>query len=274
MRRESHVRFCEGAGGQFPRATRRNIYVRSERAGHRVMASVVQFIETKLRLKVNRDKSAVARPRERHFVGFHLRGSEESGEPEVLPSKRSKDRLAAKVRQLTPRSWGQAVTDCITRINAYLIGWMAFFGVCSPTPELARLLHNIDAHIRRRLRALLLRQWKRKRFIARRLIRLGARPVTAWRTLYQGRKSLWALSHCAVVDHALDNNYFAAQGLASLEALYRAQPRLRQRPQPAAQPAGVDSCGRQSRRRPRTRIELPRTRTNGQAATLVSEHAD
>jgi len=80
---------------------------------------------------------------------------------------------------------------------------------------------EVASGIRRRLRALLLRQWKRKRFIARRLIRMGARASTAWRVVYEGRKSLWALSHCGPVDYALDKRYFAKQGLFSLEHHYR-----------------------------------------------------
>jgi hypothetical protein len=72
------------------------------------------------------------------------------------------------------------------------------------------------------LRALLLRQWKRRRFIARRLIRMGARPKTVWRRLYEGRKSLWALSHCGPVDHVLSKGYFAQRGLFCLEQAYRA----------------------------------------------------
>ena len=70
MRREFHVRFCEGGGVRFPSATRRNIYVRSERAGQRVMESITRFIRRKLKLKVNEAKSAVARPQERKFLGF------------------------------------------------------------------------------------------------------------------------------------------------------------------------------------------------------------
>ena len=92
----------------------------------------------------------------------------------------------------------------------------------SCTDAVVRTLHNLDAHIRRRLRAVLLRQWKRKRFIVRRLIRLGARARTAWRRVYEGKKSLWALSHCGPVDYALDTVYFAEHGLLSLELQYHA----------------------------------------------------
>ena len=198
-----------------------NIYVRSERAGQRVMASVVRFIEGRLRLKVNQTKSAVAKPEERHFVGFRLRRNPEDGSVEVLLSKRSEERIGTKIRELTPRSLGRAVTACITGLNRYLRGWVNFFGK-SCTEGVAKTLHGLDAHIRRRLRALLLRQWKRRRFIARRLIRMGARPKTVWRRVYEGRKSLWALSHCGPVDHVLSKAYFAQRGLLCLEQSYRA----------------------------------------------------
>ncbi len=213
-------------GHRFVRyADDENIYVRSERAGRRVMASVVRFIERQLRLKVNQAKSAVARPEERHFVGFSLRRNPEDGTIEVLLSKRSKDRIDAKIRELTPRAWGQSLRDCISTLNAYLRGWLNFFGT-SCTDAAVRTLHNLDAHIRRRLRALLLRQWKRRRFIVRRLIRLGARASTAWRVVYEGCKALWALSHCGPVDYALDKRFFADQGLFSLEHQYREMHRV------------------------------------------------
>ena len=202
-----------------------NVYVRSERAGHRVMASVVRFIERRLRLKVNQTKSAVARPEERHFVGFSLRRNPEDNTVDVVLSKRSKTRIDARVRELTPRAWGQSLKGCITPLNTYLRGWLNFFGT-SCTDAVVRTLHTLDAHIRRRLRALLLRQWKRRRFIVRRLIRMGARPSTAWRVVYEGHKALWALSHCGPVDYALDKQYFADQGLFSLEHRYREMHRV------------------------------------------------
>jgi RNA-directed DNA polymerase len=208
-------------GHRFVRyADDENIYVSSERAGQRVMVSVVQFIERRMRLKVNRAKSAVARPEERHFVAFTLRRNPEDGQIEVRLSKRSKERIDSKIRELTPRAWGNTPKACISQLNAYLRGWLNFFGA-SCTKVVVRALHKLDAHIRRRLRALLLRQWKRKRFIARRLIQMGARATTAWSRVYEGRKSLWALSHCGPVDYALDKAYFAEKGLLSLERLYR-----------------------------------------------------
>ncbi len=200
-----------------------NIYVRSERAGQRVMQSVTRFIEGRLRLEVNQDKSAVARTEERHFIGFRLRREPLDGTVDVLLSKRSKERVDERIGQLTPRNWGRSMRACITQLNVYLRGWFGFFGLC--TGESERTFGYLDAHIRRRLRAIQLRHWKRKRTIARRLVRLGVTRKTAWRRVYEGRKSTWALSHDPAVDRGLRNAYFAERGLVSLVELWRAKHR-------------------------------------------------
>ncbi|MBP1626961.1 MAG: hypothetical protein H6Q00_1436 [Holophagaceae bacterium] len=97
-----------------------NIYVRSERAGKRAMERVCRFIEKWLRLKVNEQKSAVAHPEERHFLGFSLRREPLEGEVEVLLSKRSKERIDRRIRELTPRTWGNSLRECIRQTNGYL----------------------------------------------------------------------------------------------------------------------------------------------------------
>ena len=196
-----------------------NIYVRSERAGKRVMDSITRFIEGRLRLKVNRGKSAVAKPEDRHFLGFRLKREPMDGSVEVLLSARSKDRIAESIQTKTPRNWGQSLKSCIKGLNAFLNGWIGFFWICTAAEE--RTIQALDAHIRRRLRAILLKQWKRKRSIARRLIKLGVKPKTAWRGVYKGRKSWWALSHSSAVDQGLRNAYFAERGLASLAEKWR-----------------------------------------------------
>jgi len=196
-----------------------NIYVRSQRAGQRVMASVVDFIERRLRLKVNVAKSAIARPEERHFVGFRFQCDALSGEVEGLLSKRSEDRIEARIREMTPRNWGRSLQACILQLNDYLVGWLGFFGVCTTGAE--RTFQRLDAHIRRRLRAIHLAHWKSKSGIRRKLIQLGTQATTAWRSVYQGRKSLWKLSHSPAVERALRNAYFAERGLVSLKERWR-----------------------------------------------------
>ena len=141
------------------------------------------------------------------------------GTVEVLPSKRTRERINEKIRELTPRNYGQSLKDCIRELNVYLLGWIGFFWICTGAAE--QIFHNLDAHIRRRLRALLLRQWKRRRSIAKRLIKLGVKPKTVWNGIYRGKKSWWALSHCFPVDRGLRNAYFAKRGLESLESRWR-----------------------------------------------------
>lgn len=212
-------RELERRGHRFVRyADDCNVYVRSERAGQRVMASIVRFIEGRMRLKVNVAKSAVARPEERHFVGFRLRREPLDGEVEVLLSKRSQERLDARIRELVPRNWGNTLRACILQLNAYLLGWIGFFGIC--TAGIERTLQTRDAHIRRRLRALVLKQWKRKRTMVRELIALGVKPKTAWR-IYDEHRSWWALSHATAVDRGLRNAYFAERGLVSIAETWR-----------------------------------------------------
>src|SRR4030042_5041809 len=155
--------------GRYADAT--NVYVASERAGKRVMASVTRFIEKRLRLKVNASKSAVAKPEGRHFLGCRLRRDPLEGDVEVLLSKRSTERIQKRIRELTPRNWGQSLRACLRGLKAYMNGWMGFFQLVTEGER--RLLTTLDAHIRRHMRAILLRQWKTKRTIARRLIRLG-----------------------------------------------------------------------------------------------------
>ena len=205
-------RELERRGHRFVRyADDCNIYVRSEKAGKRVMASVTRFIEGRLRLKVNAKKSAVARPETRHFLGYRLRKSADG--VEVLLSERSEKRLRDRIRELTPRNWGRSVAACIQSINAYTQGWLGHFGIC--TSGIERSVTSADAHIRRRLRAITLRHWKTKRTIAHRLIKLGIKRKTAWKYVYEGRKSIWALSH-GVVDRAMPKAYFTKLGFEPL----------------------------------------------------------
>ena len=198
-----------------------NIFVGSERAGQRAMASITRFIEGRLRLKVNASKSAVARPGDRHFLGFSLRVDSKDGTVKVMLSRRTLQRATRRLVELTPRSWGSSFRRCISQINVYLRGWYGFFGICSSAAEY--MLRNLDARLRRRLRAIQLRHWKCKRTIARNLIRRGLQRRTAWRSVYAGRQSLWALSNTRATVTALPNKLFTELGLVSLVNLHRLQ---------------------------------------------------
>ncbi|MGH2941172.1 MAG: group II intron maturase-specific domain-containing protein [Solirubrobacteraceae bacterium] len=112
---------------------------------------------------------------------------------EIGLSERTKRNAMARVRQLTPRTWRGTLQSCIARINAWLRGWHQFFGIASTEEQ--QQMRRIDAHIRRRLRAILLHHWKRQRTIVRRLVALGVKPQHAWHAVYAGKKSTWSLSH-------------------------------------------------------------------------------
>jgi RNA-directed DNA polymerase len=228
-------RELEQRGHRFVRyADDCNIYVRSEHAGERVMASISRFIERRLRLKVNREKSAVARPGARHFVGFSLQKSG-AWSVTIRLSKRSTQRIRRKIVELTPRNWGDSVRSLIERLNQYLEGWIGFFKICSPS-EAQVGLKILDSHIRRRMRALILKQKKRKLFILRWLIRKRRVPVwKAMRDVYGGRRSLWALSISASAHKAMSSYYFDELGLLRLKRRWR-----QLQPQPVIAPAQLE----------------------------------
>ena len=182
-----------------------NIFVRSERAGQRVMGSVRKFLQRRLRLLVNEEKSKVARPEEIHFLGFRLRKPKDRTKVEVLVSKRTKERMDAKIRELTPRAWGQSPTRCIEGINVYLRGWSGYFRICTEE-NVYRLLHW-DAHIRRRLRAILVRQKKRPRHLYRHLQHRGASERGAKHTAWC-RRGTWYRSNTPGMTVAYRNAWF------------------------------------------------------------------
>lgn len=212
-----------------------NIYVRSKKAGQRALESTTRFIEKRLRLKVNQAKSAVAQPKDRSFLGFRLEVDELNGKVDIRLSDKSKRKIDTKIRELTPRGWGQSLDTCIKRINATLIGWIGYFKLCSEQEE--RTFRGLDAHIRRRLRAIQLKHWKRKRTIVKQLIQLGVKAKTAWKYIYQGRKSFWALSHTPAVDRGLRVAFFTERGLVSLGDRWRSL-----QPKPNAQMSLAFEC--------------------------------
>src|SRR4051794_29358943 len=129
-----------------------NIYVRSRRAGERVMASLSRFLTKKLRLKVNEAKSAVARPEERKFLGFSI--SNDGSERRI--ASKALDKFKVQIRDRTRRTRGISLTRLVEDLTPYLLGWRGYFGFCQ-TP---RVLTNLEAWIRRRLRSYLWRQWQ------------------------------------------------------------------------------------------------------------------
>jgi RNA-directed DNA polymerase len=204
-------RELERRGHRFVRyADDSNIYVRTERAGHRVMESVTRFITQKLRLKVNGAKSAVARPQQRKFLGFSFTGGPELKRA-IAP--KALNRFKRRIREITRRAKGVSIETTIAELAPYMRGWRSYFGFCE-TPE---GLVNLTRWVRLRLRGALWRQWKtsRRRRVA--LIALGVGPQLARNTAGSGRGP-WYLARSKALNIGLSNAYFRSLGLPSLIA--------------------------------------------------------
>lgn len=202
-------RELERRGHRFVRyADDCNIYVRSPRAGQRVMESVTHFITRKLKLKVNQEKSAVARPEERKFLGFSFTSE---SEPRRRIAPKAMTRFKQRVRELTQRTQGVSLEQMLRPLGEYLIGWRAYFEFCQ-TP--ARL-EGLDSWIRRRLRSVLWTQWKRGGRRVDELRRRGVGRDWAVKTASSAHGP-WRLSHNPTVCQALPNAYFDALGLPRL----------------------------------------------------------
>ena len=184
-----------------------NIYVRSQRAGERVMASVSRFLTTKLRLTVNETKSAVARSEERKFLGFSI--SNDGSERRIAPKALAK--FKERVREQTHRTRGLSLAQIIEELTPYLIGWRGYFGFCQ-TPQ---VLTNLEAWIRRRLRSYLWRQWGNG---PNRFKELRRRGVTKFRAAVAAGSptGFWRMSGHPAVQTALRNHTFDSLGLPRL----------------------------------------------------------
>ena len=204
-------RELEARGHKFVRyADDCNIYVRTERAGHRVMRSITRFIEGKLKLKVNEAKSAVDRPWNRKFLGFsYTFGSE----VKRRISPKALERFKVRVRELTRRSRGVSISQMVEQLSKYLQGWGNYYGYCQ-TPS---VLEKLDSWIRRRLRCAYWKQWKRGRTRFKRLRSLGLNKDLAAK-MAGSAKGLWRLSQSLALSIALPGAYFESLGLPRLAA--------------------------------------------------------
>jgi RNA-directed DNA polymerase len=202
-------RELERRGHRFVRfADDSNIYVRSERAGQRVMESITRFITQNLKLKVNEAKSAVARPQERKFLGFSF-----SAGPEVkrVIAPKALDRFKRRIREITRRAKGVSMQTTMEELVPYMRGWRSYFGFCE-TPV---VLQYLTRWVRLRLRAALWRQWKTQRRRRAALIALGVQPRLASNTAGSGHGP-WYLARSRALSVGLSNAYFRSLGLPSL----------------------------------------------------------
>jgi RNA-directed DNA polymerase len=202
-------RELERRGHRFARyADDCNIYVRSRRAGERVMESLKRFITAKLKLKVNESKSAVAEPRERKFLGFSFT-SGESPKRRIAP--KAVKRFKERVRELTRRTRGIGIERMAKELTLYLRGWIGYFGKCQ-TPS---VLKSLEEWMRRRLRSVIWKQWKRGTVRYRELRKRGVDSALAAKTAGSAHGP-WRLAISPGLALALPNAYFDSLGIPKL----------------------------------------------------------
>jgi group II intron reverse transcriptase/maturase len=199
----------ERRGHKFCRyADDSNIYVRTRQAGERVMASITEFLEKRLRLKVNLEKSAVARPWERKFLGYSMTWHKQ---PRVKVAETSIKRLKAKVRAILREGKGRSLRQVIEELNTLLRGWMQYFRLA----EVKIIFEDLDGWIRRKLRCLIWRHWKKPKTRAKELMKRGLEKLRAWKSAGNGRGPWWnaGASH---MNEAFPKSFFDRLGLVSL----------------------------------------------------------
>jgi RNA-directed DNA polymerase len=187
-----------------------NIYVRSQRAGERVLAGIERFLEKRLKLKINKAKSAVAKPSVRKFLGFSFTGGTE---PRRRIAPQALARFKARVRELTRRTRGRSLAQIVKELSVYLIGWRGYFGSCQ-TPS---VLRKLDEWIRRRLRTIAWKQWKYGPARFAELRRRGVGRNLAAQTAGNPHGP-WRLANSPALTIALPNGFFVSLGLASVAA--------------------------------------------------------
>jgi RNA-directed DNA polymerase len=202
-------------------STLRSIFVASKRAGERVMESVIRFVEGKLKLKVNRDESAVDRPWNRKFLGFSFVSNKQAT---IRLAPKTISRFKEKIRELTSRTRPMPMDERIKSLNRYLMGWIGYFRLASAKTH----CQNFDLWIRRRLRMCLWKQWKRVRTRFHELRALGV-PDWAAFMMANSRRGAWEMSRN--INNA--TSYWEARGLKSLLSRYLE----------LCQPIGTAVCG-------------------------------
>ena len=175
-----------------------NIFTRTERSAERIMSSIKKFIEKKLKLKVNEEKSKTAKSDQVKFLGMTIvKGT-------IAISKAALNKAMEKVKEMVPRGTNLAIEQAVEKINSWYRGWASYFKMTQYPAQ----LKSIEAHIRRRLRARIVSQQKKKRNLVAKLAKRGVAKKLAANTIYTNRKT-WALSHTKAVEKAFSNRWFS-----------------------------------------------------------------
>lgn len=206
----------ERRGHRFVRyADDANVYVKTRRAGERVLESIKRYLATHLKLKVNDEKSAVDQPTKRQFLGFSFyygRG----GQVRLRISDKAERKLKAMVREETSKTDGKSVKESIRKLNERTVGWVTYYAMA----DAKNRLEALDQWIRRKLRAKQWKYWKRAKPRHDALMRLGLTEKAAW-DIATTQKGTWRTSKTPQVHEALGNAYWLAQGLKPLSDTHK-----------------------------------------------------
>jgi len=208
-------RELERRGHRFVRyADDVRVHVRSERAGERTLTGLTGFIEKRLKLRVNRRKSTVRRAAQATVLGFGFFYGKD-GKVSIRVDPRALERMRQRLRELTGRSWRISMEERIRRLNVFITSWCAYFGLAETPAE----FRAIDGWLRRRLRQVRWKEWKRPKTRRRNLLRLGVPPREAREWSGSG-KGYWRVAG-SFLNRALPNSYWEAQGLKALSDHWR-----------------------------------------------------
>ena len=185
-----------------------NIYVKSKRAGQRVLASITRYLASKLKLKVNSEKSAVARPWDRKFLGYSMTFHRQ---PRLKVAPAVVDRMKGKLRELFRAGRGRNIRRLIEELTPVLRGWVNYFKLA----EVKGIFEELDGWIRRKFRCILWRQWKRTYTRAKNLMKYGLRKERAWKSAMNGRGPWWN-SGASHMNQCFPKRFFDRLGLVSL----------------------------------------------------------
>jgi len=184
----------------------RNIYVKSRRAGERVLSSVTNWLDKKLRLKVNQSKSTMDSPSNRKFLGFTF-----TTQRKIAIAPQSKAKFKKRVREITRRNRGSSLQSVISELRSYLLGWRGYFGFC----QTHSVLRDLDSWLHRRLRCYAWKQWKTGRRRFKELRQLGVSKDLAAQTA-GSRKGYWHNSRSPALNFAVPGKVLAELGVPLL----------------------------------------------------------
>lgn len=210
----SFDRMLESRGHKFVRyADDCNIYVKSRRAAERVMASCVNYLEGKLKLKVNREKSKIGSPLRLNFLGFSLcKIGKKTG---IRPHGKSIKRFKDKVRELTSRKQGKSVEQILVNLKRFTTGWLGYYSVANMKSH----IQTLNEWVRRRIRQIYWKQWKRIKTKHDNLVRLGIPDSKAWEWA-NSRLGYWRIAHSWILTRSLTNKYLTSVGYDDISKRY------------------------------------------------------